>query len=255
MHDRIGKSKENESKTFTNSVAQKQSSKRSTFQFVDNRPEAIAQRKLRKAANNSPQVSQPRAFQVMVNGTSATKQMVRPGSNEVTDGNVTGGGAGIIQLKTMTVRNKTQAYSSGWVQAETQSTGVEDGPQDEAQSVAKIAGGSWVGGHMVNDRLGGGGGFDNIVPITSSMNNNHHPIENAAQEKVREGYEVRYRMYILKRQNCTFGKDSVNNLATEFQQHYDYRTKEVKAGGTRSRPIAHQPPGDVTTVDGKKLEM
>jgi len=39
----------------------------STFQFVDNRPEAVAQRKLLEMANNSPHVSQLKLFQDMAN--------------------------------------------------------------------------------------------------------------------------------------------------------------------------------------------
>jgi len=39
----------------------------STFQFVDNRPEAVAQRKLQEMANNSPHVSQLKVFQDMAN--------------------------------------------------------------------------------------------------------------------------------------------------------------------------------------------
>ena len=38
-----------------------------TFQFVDNRPEAVAQRKLQEMANNSPRVSQLKIFQDMAN--------------------------------------------------------------------------------------------------------------------------------------------------------------------------------------------
>jgi hypothetical protein len=49
-----------------NAVSQK-SSGESTFQFVDNRPEAIAQRKLQEMANNSPRMAQLKAFQEMAN--------------------------------------------------------------------------------------------------------------------------------------------------------------------------------------------
>ena len=112
--------------------------------------------------------------------------------------------SGIIQLVSMTVTNTTANYDSGWMQAETQSTGVSSGPQKEAQDVAVIAGGSWIGGHMVNDRLGGSGGYSNIVPITAAMNNKHHTIENAAQKIVSNGetdYEVKYQMNILNMLN------------------------------------------------------
>lgn len=167
--------------------------------------------------------------------------------------------AGVIQrVNIVNVTNRNNNYDSGWVQAETRSTGVDDEPQREAQEVKGIAGGSWVGGHMVNDRLGGTGGFNNIVPITSSMNTKHHTIENAAQRIVGNGgtdYEVRYYMKILNRTNYTFTPkmDKVNNLPDKFQQSYNYRTKAVNAGGTRSRPILYQPPGKITKVTGKAL--
>jgi hypothetical protein len=252
MNTHADKTQENKSQSVANGKSQMQSSGESTFQFVDNRPEAIAQRKLQEIANNSPQVAQLKAFQEMANGTSSPIQMVRPISN------VTGGDAGIIQRVTVDVTNETDEYSSGWLQAETASTGVDAEPQKEAQDVAKIIGGTWVGGHMVNDRLGGLGDFDNIVPITSSMNNQHHTTENAAQKIVGDNgtdSEVQYRMNILTRRNVTAGENEVNNLAVKFQQHYDYRTKEVKAGGTKGRPILAQEAGQITVVDGEVLVM
>lgn len=89
------------------------------------------------------------------------------------------------QLKTVTIQNTTNSYETDWINQTTQSTGVKQGPQEEAKRVQDIMGGSWVGGHMINDRLGGSGGFENIVPITNSMNNSHHTIENKAQQKIR----------------------------------------------------------------------
>lgn len=249
--------KEKKNKAVTDSVAKSKSDK-STFKFIDSRPETITQRKLREAGNNSQRASLQRGFHKIVNETPASIQMLRSNSNDITGGNANGGGTGVLQLRTVTVRNTTDDYSSGWVQAETQSTGVEPGPQAEAQRVAEIIGGSWVGGHMVNDRLGGGGGFGNIVPITSTMNNEHHTIENAAQQIVGANgsdYEVKYRMNILARNDYTIGNDEVKNLADQFQQHYDYRTKEVQAGGTQSRPIPYQAAGDITSVDGSVLTM
>ena len=164
----------------------------------------------------------------------------------------------IQRAATVTVRNNINNYDSGWIQAETRSTGVENGPRAEAQAVAAIAGGTWIGGHMVNDRLGGSGGFSNIVPITSSMNNRHHTIENAAQARVGNGggaYEVRYYMNILHRNNYRLTGGTVNNLADQFQQRYEWRTKEVPARGTARRGTPYQAPGPITRVDGSILNM
>ncbi len=245
MYAQVEKPKENKSRANANSVGQKKSGVKQGFGFVDNRPEAIAQKKLQGLVNNSPKV----------------KNIAQMQSTTNVDGMPVNTNAGIIQrVATVNVTNTTDNYDSGWIQAETQSTGVDSGPRDEAQAVQNIAGGSWVGGHMVNDRLGGTGGFGNIVPITASMNTQHHTIENAAQQKVGNGgtaYEVRYYMNILRRTDYTItpNNDKVNNLPDRFQQSYDYRTKAVPAGGTASRPRPYQAAGPTTTVSGQNLDM
>ncbi len=48
------KTAENKNQSVSAAGAQMQSGVESTFQFVDNRPEAVAQRKLQEMANNSP---------------------------------------------------------------------------------------------------------------------------------------------------------------------------------------------------------
>lgn len=63
------KSQENKSQSVANMITQK-SSGNDAFQFVDNRSEIIVQRKLQEMANNSPQVKQMRAIQVMTNSNS-----------------------------------------------------------------------------------------------------------------------------------------------------------------------------------------
>jgi hypothetical protein len=67
MNTHADKSQENKSQSVSNEVAQKQGGAESTFQFVDNRPEAVAQRKLQEMANNSPRALQLKAFQEMAN--------------------------------------------------------------------------------------------------------------------------------------------------------------------------------------------
>jgi hypothetical protein len=58
---------EEKSQSSSDGKFQSQSSGKSTFQFVDSRPEAIAQRKLQDIANNSPHAIQLRAFRDMAN--------------------------------------------------------------------------------------------------------------------------------------------------------------------------------------------
>ncbi|MCT4636075.1 MAG: DUF4157 domain-containing protein [Bacteroidales bacterium] len=65
------KTQETPKKSVTNEVSQRHNRVNSTFQFVDNRPEAIAQRKLQEIANNSPQIKQIAQLQVTANNYSA----------------------------------------------------------------------------------------------------------------------------------------------------------------------------------------
>lgn len=60
-----------------NGNAQIQRGGESTYQFFENRPEAIAQRKLQEMANNSPKVLQLRAIQLIANKSRQTKQVAQ----------------------------------------------------------------------------------------------------------------------------------------------------------------------------------
>ncbi len=77
MNTHADKKQENKSQSVSNGESQKQNGTESTFRFVDNRPEAAAQRKLQEKANNSPQVSQLRAFQEMTINSPQVKQAVQ----------------------------------------------------------------------------------------------------------------------------------------------------------------------------------
>lgn len=65
MNTHADKTHENKSQSFSNDVIEKQNGGKSAFQFMDKRPEAIAQRKLQKIVNNSPRVRQLRSSQKM----------------------------------------------------------------------------------------------------------------------------------------------------------------------------------------------
>jgi len=56
MNTHADKTQKNESQSVANVVSQKKSGGKSTFQFVDNRPEAVAQRKLQELVNNNTDV-------------------------------------------------------------------------------------------------------------------------------------------------------------------------------------------------------
>jgi len=67
MNTHADQTKENKSQAVSNALSQKESDGVSAFQFVDNRPEAVAQRKLQEIANNSSRVNQLKAYRDVAN--------------------------------------------------------------------------------------------------------------------------------------------------------------------------------------------
>ena len=78
MNTHADKTQQNKSQVVANSLPKQKSGDKSTFLFVDNRPEAIAQRKLQESINNSPPVQQLKAYQEMA----STQAQGRMGSPE-----------------------------------------------------------------------------------------------------------------------------------------------------------------------------
>lgn len=76
MNTHADKKQENKSQSVANAVSQKQSSAESTFQFVDNRPEGIAQRKLQEMVNNRPQAKRAAQLQAMADNYSVKQQQL-----------------------------------------------------------------------------------------------------------------------------------------------------------------------------------
>ncbi|PHN02209.1 eCIS core domain-containing protein [Flavilitoribacter nigricans] len=74
MNTRADKKQENKSHSAASAVSEKQGSSESTFQFADNRPEVVAQRKLQDMANSSLQANQIAQLQAMTNNHSAQGQ-------------------------------------------------------------------------------------------------------------------------------------------------------------------------------------
>jgi len=62
MNTHTGKTTENKTQSAANSLSRLQSNDISGFRLIDNRPEAITQRKLQDSINNSPQVNQLKAY-------------------------------------------------------------------------------------------------------------------------------------------------------------------------------------------------
>lgn len=74
MNTHADKKSENKSQAIANSLPKLQSNGKFAFLFVDNKPEAVAQREMHELANNSPQVSQLRSLQQMANNSPQAKQ-------------------------------------------------------------------------------------------------------------------------------------------------------------------------------------
>jgi hypothetical protein len=74
MSTHADKAEENKHQLFAAGFTQKQGGGASAMQLLDNRPEAIAQRRLQEMANRSPQVAQLRAFQEMADNSPQTRQ-------------------------------------------------------------------------------------------------------------------------------------------------------------------------------------
>ena len=77
MNTYADKTEKKKNQSFSNGDSQLKRGGESTYQFVDNRPEAVAQRKLQEMGNNSPQVSQLRAFQDMAHNSPQVKRMAQ----------------------------------------------------------------------------------------------------------------------------------------------------------------------------------
>ncbi len=67
MNTYADKTQDNKSQSVASTIARKQGVGESIFQFVDNRPESIAQKKLQDMANNSRRIKQLRAFHGVTN--------------------------------------------------------------------------------------------------------------------------------------------------------------------------------------------
>jgi len=73
MKSYANKTEEKKNQSDSNENTQIKRGGEPTFQFVDNRPEAVAQRKLQKLANNSPQTKKMAQLQLMANKRQNTK--------------------------------------------------------------------------------------------------------------------------------------------------------------------------------------
>ena len=83
MSTRAEKTQKNKNPALAKRISQKQNSSTTAFQLADNRPEAVAQKKLNDIANDSPQVKKAAQLKALANDNSgnAVTQLVRMGGN------------------------------------------------------------------------------------------------------------------------------------------------------------------------------
>ncbi len=84
MQTHADKNQENQSRAVANTVPQKKNDGKPTYQFVDNRPEAVAHRRLQEMANNSPQGKQAAQLQAMADNHSSQQQHIQKKENNKT---------------------------------------------------------------------------------------------------------------------------------------------------------------------------
>ena len=144
-----------------------------------------------------------------------------------------------INLK---VKNQKDTYETEWRNQLSRATGVEDGPRKEAAKLSEILGKKCIGGHMINDRMGGPGDFSNIIPITATMNSAHKKIENKITHHFSDALPhetdfYQYKMVVSGRRFHKTDRGKVENWPTEYVNSYqiiDSSGKKKAEGESRN---------------------
>jgi hypothetical protein len=197
MKSKIDKAQKNEHQSVSKSASKVESNGESSFQFADNRPEMVAQRKLQEMVNNSPNVMQLQAYQEIANNSQQVKQM--KALKVITDS----ADNAPIQMVT-SINNTSQDYTyrikdgaaektesvkvgkkmTAWLDPDNpikgQSADVNTS-QDRLMSSLKKQyitnykknSHALVKGHLLNDNLGGKALNENLFPITKIANADH----------------------------------------------------------------------------------
>jgi len=157
MDTRAYKIKENKRGAVARSFSKKSIERKSEFQFSDNRPEAILQRKLKSKILNGPQEKQLQAIQEMVNNSYKAREAVQP--------------SGVSQLKLVQKAGINSAKliisPTGRNVAKTPNNFSTDRFKDAGNSIHQVSvddipggGGTIVGGSESGARIDKQGSFD-----------------------------------------------------------------------------------------------
>ncbi|HKJ43239.1 MAG TPA: hypothetical protein VKA27_14175 [Sunxiuqinia sp.] len=145
MNTHADKSQENKNQTVANKSSQMQNVGESTFQFVDNRVEAVAQRKLQGMANNSPRAQNATQLQTIANNNSIQQQQAIPknGESEVVSGQgnqVASQALHVTQLHSDTIQMAGHAedlcFVGRWLVKRADSTEINQYVDGETPSIA-----------------------------------------------------------------------------------------------------------------------
>ncbi len=199
MYAQVNKSHENKSRAVANSVAQKKSNVKPGFGFVDNRPEAVAQRIPQEMAKNSPQVKQAAQSQSMAtnkspqfNGvmqrakaitvtkdTSSEYSIKATGAPSTFTGGSNAGQRGIDNVKSYS------AKFSADDQLNTLGNRTGRGKSEESNSMNNLLP-EYVGGHLLPKEFGGSGDQENVFNQEGGQNSGSWRSFEIAASKVLE---------------------------------------------------------------------
>jgi hypothetical protein len=215
MNTRTDNIQENKNGSVANSVSEKQRSGEVAFQFTDNRPETIAQRKLQNMADHySAETAQrkenPSTNDLHLNLPNSAIEQRMMESPFVSQQH-----ALPIQLKTMIEYGGLRDFTFRWgagnryetapvatsMHAELDpkypKTGTDTSSSDAFSNLFNQLQArtptSWVRGHLLNHDLGGIAHYNNLFPITTAANGEHyHEVEKHVKHWVANQCEVTY---------------------------------------------------------------
>lgn len=181
MKTYVDKSQENKSQSVANNFSQKQGGKALTFQFVDNRSEAVTQRKLQEMANTHV-ISMSSPIQTKSN---RAIQRVTSIKYDTTEFDMENGKKEIVGKEmeaTLDPNDKIRGSAPG------------NGVQALLMNTLKFNGYKrMVRGHLLNGQLGGLGIAANLFPITTQANAKHkNHVENPIKDQITKGKEIKY---------------------------------------------------------------
>lgn len=252
--------------------------------FVDQRPEAIAQRKLQEMADNSPQAKQLKTYQAMMDARSAPGlQMAGGGSPVVQRAAATiayddddsrsaklkghSDKAGVAKIKKTSV-----SFETGRLSTSKETVGISmkayplgpDHPQggEPSSFVAKKHisthmknNGVNIRGHLLNGDLGGPGSEQNLFPITAQANSHHYQyIEKRAKYWINDLKSwLRYEVKVTGRDDAKGIADFECELAPVDVDGND--TQWLKRLKVHSEPDASTSAESESSLDNKKAAM